>query len=140
MGDQGARLPERRGQEEPGGHERPHWQAAVKDQDLQEADRGGRGDRRPQPGQVQESSAGARGDRGSRQAVRVCPPKLRYNPQQDYGFEQTMPYASFYANSAPYFASTSLTPFLPLAHKKDKKRIIKLFKIILSKLLSTYQM
>merc|ERR1712107_777079 len=39
-------------------------QAAGQDQDLQEADRVGRGDRRPQPGQVQEGPAGAGGDRG----------------------------------------------------------------------------
>merc|ERR1712039_1068137 len=32
--------------------------------------RGGGGDRRPQPGQVQEGSAGAGGDRGARQACR----------------------------------------------------------------------
>ena len=46
-------------QEEPGQDERPRQQAAGQDQDLQEADRGGRGDRRPQPGQVQEGPAGA---------------------------------------------------------------------------------
>ena len=45
-------------------------QAAVQDQDLQAADRGGRGDRRPQPGQVQEGPAGAGGGRGARQACR----------------------------------------------------------------------
>merc|ERR1712001_586929 len=38
--------------------------AAAEDQDLQEADRGGRGDRRPQPGQVPQGSAGAGGERG----------------------------------------------------------------------------
>merc|ERR1712107_787973 len=47
--DQGARVPERRRQEEPGPHGRAGLQAAGQDQDLQEADRGGRGDRRPQP-------------------------------------------------------------------------------------------
>ena len=52
------------GQEEPGQDERPRQQAAGQDQDLQEADRGGRGDRRPQPGQVQEGPAGAGGGRG----------------------------------------------------------------------------
>merc|ERR1719266_132439 len=57
--DQGALLPDRGGQEEPGQDDRARRQAAAEDQDLQEADRGGGGDRRPQPGQVQEGSAGA---------------------------------------------------------------------------------
>merc|ERR1712203_1262899 len=68
---QGARLHRWRGQEEPGQDDRPGLQAAVQDQDLQAADRGGRGDRRPQPGQVQEGPARAGGGRGARQAC--CP-------------------------------------------------------------------
>merc|ERR1712203_671642 len=58
--------------------------------DLQEADRGGRGDRRPQPGQVQEGPAGAGGDRGPCQAVRVRPPALSSKHEhcpQDQDFE-----------------------------------------------------
>merc|ERR1711963_168129 len=39
---QGARLPDRGGQEEPGQDERPRQQAAGQDQDLQEGDRGAR--------------------------------------------------------------------------------------------------
>merc|ERR1712039_1145454 len=62
---QGAGLLLRRGQEEPGQDDRPGLQAAVQDQDLQAADRGGRGDRRPQPGQVQEGPAGAGGGGGA---------------------------------------------------------------------------
>merc|ERR1712117_546385 len=54
--------------EEPGQDDRPGLQAAVQDQDLQAADRGGRGDRRPQPGQVQEGPAGAGGGGGACQA------------------------------------------------------------------------
>merc|ERR1719192_1222627 len=65
---QGAGLLLRRGQEEPGQDDRPGLQAAVQDQDLQAADRGGRGDRRPQPGQVQEGPAGAGGGGGACQA------------------------------------------------------------------------
>merc|ERR1712211_47057 len=57
-----------RGQEEPGQDDRPGLQAAVQDQDLQAADRGGRGDRRPQPCQVQEVPAGAGGGGGACQA------------------------------------------------------------------------
>merc|ERR1712203_851089 len=49
------------------------------DQDLQEADRGGRGDRRPQPGQVQEGPAGALRDRGALQARRGSDPPLNQN-------------------------------------------------------------
>ena len=64
------------GQEEPGQDERPCQQAAGKDQDLQEADRGGRGDCRPQPGQVQEGPAGAGGDGGKGQACRGPDPSL----------------------------------------------------------------
>ena len=37
-------------------------QTAEQGEVLQEADRGGRGDRRPQPGQVPQGPAGARGD------------------------------------------------------------------------------
>merc|ERR1719322_591308 len=59
---QGAGLLLRRGQEEPGQDDRPGLQAAVQDQDLQAADRGGRGDRRPQPCQVPQGPAAARGD------------------------------------------------------------------------------
>merc|ERR1712055_604104 len=71
MGEvQGARVRLWRGQEEPGQDDRPGRQAAVQDQDLQGTDRGGRGDRRPQPGQVQEGAAGAGGDRGESQARR----------------------------------------------------------------------
>merc|ERR1712079_801756 len=55
---------------------RPGQQAAGQDQDLQEADRGGRGDRRPQPCQVPQGSAGAGGDRGPRQDGRDCSPRL----------------------------------------------------------------
>merc|ERR1712242_885 len=62
--------------EEPGPHVRPGQQAAGQDQDLQEADRGGRGDRRPQPGQVPQGSAGAGGDRGPCQDGRDCSPRL----------------------------------------------------------------
>ena len=58
------------GQEEPGQDERLGDQAAGEDQDVQEADRGGRGDRRPQPGQVQESPAGTGGDGGKGKAGR----------------------------------------------------------------------
>merc|ERR1719192_659457 len=65
---QGARLLLRGGQEEPGQDDRPGLQAAVQDQDLQAADRGGRGDRRPQPCQVQEGPAGAGGGGGACQA------------------------------------------------------------------------
>merc|ERR1719192_2032492 len=65
---QGARIHRWRGQEEPGQDDRPGLQAAVQDQDLQAADRGGRGDRRPQPGQVQEGPAGAGGGGGACQA------------------------------------------------------------------------
>merc|ERR1712203_555386 len=65
---QGAGLLLRRGQEEPGQDDRPGLQAAVQDQDLQAADRGGRGNRRPQPGQVQEGPAGAGGGGGACQA------------------------------------------------------------------------
>merc|ERR1712183_602126 len=53
--------------EEPGPHVRAGQQAAAEDQDLQEADRGGRGDRRLEPGQVPQGPAGAGGDRGPRQ-------------------------------------------------------------------------
>merc|ERR1719479_627360 len=70
--DQGAPVPERRGQEEPGPHVRPGLQAAAEDRNLQEADRGGRGDRRPQPGQVPQGPAGAGGDRGPCQDGREC--------------------------------------------------------------------
>merc|ERR1712045_279289 len=70
-------LPDRGGQEEPGQDERPCQQAAGQDQDLQEADRGGRGDCRPQPGQVQEGPAGAGGDRGKGKACRGPDPSLR---------------------------------------------------------------
>merc|ERR1711899_208992 len=49
---QGARLHRWRGQEEPGQDDRPGLQAAVQNQGLQAADRGGRGDRRPQPCQI----------------------------------------------------------------------------------------
>merc|ERR1711988_1528165 len=65
---QGAGLLLWRGQEEPGQDDRPGLQAAVQDQDLQAADRGGRGDRRPQPCQVQEGPAGAGGGGGACQA------------------------------------------------------------------------
>merc|ERR1712117_877949 len=74
---QGAGLLLRRGQEEPGQDDRPGLQAAVQDQDLQAADRGGRGDRRPQPGQVQEGPTGAGGGRGARQAR--CPSLIQGN-------------------------------------------------------------
>merc|ERR1712226_1125082 len=59
------------GQEEPGQDDRPGLQVAVQDQDIQAADRGGRGDRRSQPCQVQEGPAGAGGGWGARQAR--CP-------------------------------------------------------------------
>merc|ERR1712156_612188 len=55
---------------EPGQDHRPGGQAAAEDQVIQEADRGGGGDRRHQPGQVQEGSAGLRGGGGAEQAVR----------------------------------------------------------------------
>merc|ERR1712158_288918 len=70
--NQGAPVPERRGQEEPGPHVRPGLQAPAEDRNLQEADRGGRGDRRPQPGQVPQGPAGAGGDRGQSQDGREC--------------------------------------------------------------------
>merc|ERR1711918_135152 len=66
--------------EEPRSDVRPCQQAAVQDQDLQAADRGGRGDRRPQPGQVQEGPAGAGGGGGACQA-RCSSLNLR-NPTQ----------------------------------------------------------
>merc|ERR1712181_110238 len=50
---QGADLPAGRGQEEPREDAGSHRSAPRQDQVLQEADRGGRGDRGPQPGQVQ---------------------------------------------------------------------------------------
>merc|ERR1711971_9470 len=50
---QGADLPAGRGQEEPREDAGPDRSAPGQDQVLQEADRGGRGDRGPQPGQVQ---------------------------------------------------------------------------------------
>merc|ERR1712062_581219 len=50
------------GQEEPGPHVRPGLQAPAEDRNLQEADRGGRGDRRPQPGQVPQGPAGVGGN------------------------------------------------------------------------------
>ena len=68
------------GQEEPRQDERLGDQAAGKDQDLQEADRGGRGDRCPQLGQVQEGPAGAGGDGGARKAGRSSDAIL------DFGF------------------------------------------------------
>merc|ERR1712157_40424 len=43
-------------------------QAPDEAEDLQAADRGGRGDRRPQPGQVPQGPTGAGGDRGESQA------------------------------------------------------------------------
>merc|ERR1711934_1068176 len=55
-------------EEEPGPHVRAGQQAPDEAQDLQAADRGGRGDRCPQPGQVPQGSAGAGGDRGESQA------------------------------------------------------------------------
>ena len=58
--DQGAAVPGGRGREEPGEDGRAGHQAAGEDQDVQEADRGGRGDRRPQPGQVQKGPAGGK--------------------------------------------------------------------------------
>merc|ERR1712109_153128 len=73
---EGAEVLSGRGQEEPGPHVRPCQQAAGQDQDLQEANRGGRGDRRPQPGQVPQGSAGAGGDRGPCQDGRDCSPRL----------------------------------------------------------------
>ena len=60
--DQGAAVPGGRGREEPGEDGRAGHQAAGEDQDVQEADRGGRGDRRPQPGQVQKGPAGRKQD------------------------------------------------------------------------------
>merc|ERR1739844_296096 len=74
--DQGAPVPERRGQEEPGPHVRPGLQAPAEDRNLQEADRGGRGDRRPQPGQVPQGPAGVGGDRGLSQTGRECHARL----------------------------------------------------------------
>ena len=67
---EGAALPAGGEQEEPGQDHRPGGQAAAEDQVVQEADRGGGGDRRHQPGQVQEGSAGLRGGGGAQQAVR----------------------------------------------------------------------
>merc|ERR1712098_239427 len=64
---QGARLPDRGGQEEPGPHGGAGYQAAAEDQDVQEADRGGGGDCGAEPGQVQEGAAGAGGERGAHQ-------------------------------------------------------------------------
>ena len=60
--DQGAAVPGGRGREEPGEDGRAGHQAAGEDQDVQEADRGGRGDRRPQFGQVQKGPAGRKQD------------------------------------------------------------------------------
>ena len=47
-----------------GAHVWAGHQAAAEDQDLQEADRGGGGDRCAEPGQVPQGPAGARGNRG----------------------------------------------------------------------------
>merc|ERR1712078_284105 len=58
------------GQEEPGEDDGAGPEAAAEDPHLQAADRGGRGDCRPQPGQVQEGAAGVRGDRGEAEDVR----------------------------------------------------------------------
>merc|ERR1712050_676960 len=63
-------VPAGRGQEEPGEDDGAGPEAAAEDPHLQAADRGGRGDCRPQPGQVQEGPAGVRGDRGEAEDVR----------------------------------------------------------------------
>merc|ERR1712192_45950 len=52
---QGAAVWAGRGQEEPREHAGPDRQPPAEDQDVQEADRGGRRDCLPQPGQVQAS-------------------------------------------------------------------------------------
>merc|ERR1712039_1137188 len=67
MGE-GAAVPAGRGQEEPGEDDGAGPEAAAEDPHGQAADRGGRGDRRPQPGQVQEGPAGAGGGGGACQA------------------------------------------------------------------------
>merc|ERR1712223_2151829 len=68
---QGADLRRRRGPQEPradAGSDRP---AAGQGEVLQEADRGGRGDRRPQPGQVPQGGRSPRRRRSERRCQRA---------------------------------------------------------------------
>merc|ERR1712127_1037419 len=64
--------------EEPGQDVRACQQVAGQDQDIQAADRGGRGDCRPQPGQVPQGPAGAGGNSRTRFSRRDGRPYVRY--------------------------------------------------------------